>query len=276
MNEYKEVKEMQKNKVAQIEGMLLIIDHGNVKGLTHWCDELQRRRMPAVIQIEKEILGTNCELIKELSGRGLEICGAYNKKPFWNEPYSFQYEEMSIAKDKIQACIGKPMRIFGSTYSAYDETTLRAADALGVEHVFARGAVGARAVVFKAEEYNTKLVSVSNVPSSGELGIGSLCDVSLWSRGETPDGFREILFNLQEDRIILVAQTQLSGVKLHWWNVYQDFFNANIVSWESLDEFAADPIVLPNAQIPVNTEMKYKIPQPKLPLEQEEDYPFDE
>lgn len=275
MNESKGAKKLQKNKVTQIEGMFLIIDRGNVKGLKHWCNELQRRGMPAVVQIEKERLDENCDLIKELSGRGFEICGAYNERPFWNEPYSFQYEEMSLVKDKIQSCIGRPMRIFGSKYSAYDEVTLRAADALGIEHVFARGAVGAKAVVYKAEEYNTKLVSVSNVPSK-ELGTGSLCDQSLWSRGETPDSFKETLFNLKEDRIILVAQTHLSGVKLHWWNVYQGFLDTNIVNWESLDEFAADPIVLPNAQIPVNTELKYAIPQPKTPLGQEPDYPFDE
>jgi len=261
------------NKVTQIEGMFLIIDHGNVKGLEHWCDELQRRGIFAVIEISKEMLDENCTLIKELSDRGFEIGGAYNERPFWNEPYNFQYEEMRIVKDKVQSCIGKPMRIFGSKYSAYDETTLRAADALGIEHVFARGAVGAKAVIYKPEEYHTKLVSVSNVPSK-KLGLGSLCDQSLWSRGETPDRFKEILFNLKEDRIVLVAQTHLSGVKLHWWNVYQDFLDADIVNWESLDEFAANPIVLPNAQIPVNTELKYAIPQPKVPLEQEPDYPF--
>jgi hypothetical protein len=79
---------------------------------------------------------------------------------------------------------------------------------------------------------------------------------------------------LKEDRIILVAQTHLSGVKLHWWKVYQGFFNSNIVTWESLDEFTANPIVLPNAQIPINTEVRYVTPQPKVPLEQEPDFSF--
>lgn len=74
----------------------------------------------------------------------------------------------------------------------------------------------------------------------------------------------------------MVAQTHLSGVKLHWWDVYQDFFNTHTVNWKSLDEFAANPIVLPNAQIPVNTEVKYVTPQPNVPLEQELDYPFEE
>lgn len=266
---------MQKNTTTQIEGMFLIIDHGNVKGLIHWCNELQRRRIPAVVQIEKEMLDANCGLLKELSDRGFEICGAYNERPFWNELYSIQLEIMSLVKDKIQLCTGKNMRIFGSKYSAYDETTLVAADELGIEYVFARGAVGAKAVVFKAEEYNAKLVSVSSVPSK-ELGMGSLCDQSLWSRGETPGSFKDILFSLKEDRIILVAQTHLSGVKLHWWNVYQDFLDANVINWKSFDEFVTEPIVLPYEQIPINMELKYAVPHPKIPLAQEVDYPIEQ
>jgi hypothetical protein len=43
-----------------------------------------------------------------------------------------------------------------------------------------------------------------------------------------------------------------------------------------LDEFTANPIVLPNAKIPRNTEVKYVIPQPKVPLEQEAGFPFEE
>jgi hypothetical protein len=266
---------MPKNKVSHMEGMFLIIDHGNVKGLKHWTDEFERRGMPAVIQTNEYMITENCDMIRNLCAKGFEICGAYNERPFWNEPYSFQQEVMSRIKDKVETCTGKPMRIFGSKYSAYDEVTLRAADKLGVGYVFARGAAGARAVVYKPEEYNVTIVSVSNV-SAKQMGTGSLCDQSLWSRGEDPDGLREILFNLKEDRIILVAQTHLSGVKLHWWNVYQDFLDARIVTWKSLDEFAANPIVLPNAKIPVNTEIKYLTPQPKISLEQEPDYPFEE
>lgn len=104
------------------------------------------------------------------------------------------------------------------------------------------------------------------------MGTGSLCDESLWCRGTTPEGRREVFFNLEEDRIVRVGQPHLSGVKLHWWNVYQDFLSANRVEWKTLDEFAAHPIVLPSARIPVNMEVEYITPQPKIPLEQEIDY----
>lgn len=265
---------MAASKSAQIDGMFLLIDRENDQGLKHWCDELERRSIPAVVQISESTLDSNCNLVRNLSGRGFEIGGAYNEGPFLKEPYDSQYEKMSRVEDKIQSCINKPMRIFHSKYFAYNEATLRIADELGIEYILARGTAGARAAVYKAEEYGTKILSVSNVPSK-EMGTGSLCDESLRSRSETPDTFRELLFGLREGRIILVAQTHVSGVKLHWWNVYQDFFKAGIVKWRSLDEFAKEPTVLPNAQIPVNTRADYVIPKPKIPLEQEEDYPFE-
>ncbi|OPY79900.1 MAG: hypothetical protein A4E64_00268 [Syntrophorhabdus sp. PtaU1.Bin058] len=158
--------------------------------------------------------------------------------------------------------------MFSTKFFAYDEVTLQVADALGAEYVLGRGTAGARAVVYKPKEYAAKIVSVSSVPYK-EMGTGSLCDESLWARGVTPEDFKTILFGLKEKKIILVAQTHLSGVKLRWWNVYQDFFNADIVLWRSLNRFSDDAVVLPNGQIPVNTEVKYMAPQPNIPLDDE-------
>ena len=266
---------MVKNNIKKIEGLFLIIERRNIKGLKHWSDELERRGIPAIIQIDEYMIEKYSEVIRNLSDRGFEIGGAYNERPFWNETYGFQYEELSRIQNKVQSCINKPMRIFNSKYFAYDEVTLSVSEKLGVHYILARGTVGAQAVVYKPEEYSTKIISVSNVPSK-EMGTGSLCDESLWCRGATPDDFRKFLFSLKEDRIILVAQTHLSGVKLHWWNVYQNVLDADIIAWESLEEFAVNPIVLPNAQIPLNTEVQYVTPKPKIPLEQEVDYPFEE
>jgi hypothetical protein len=75
-----------------MDGLFLIIDHGNVKGLKHWTDEFERRGMPAVIQTNEQMVTEQGDMIRNLSGKGFEICGAYNEKPFWNEPYHFQQE----------------------------------------------------------------------------------------------------------------------------------------------------------------------------------------
>ena len=89
----------------------------------------------------------------------------------------------------------------------------------------------------------------------------------------SPEEMKFTLFNLTNKRIILVAQTHLSGVKQNWWQVYQEFFDANIVRWKTLDEFTARPVILPYSQIPMNREVKYMNPTPLIPLEQEPDLP---
>jgi hypothetical protein len=266
---------MLNKNIEKIEGMFLIIDRQNARGLKHWVDELTGRNMPACIAIEKVMADQYGSLIEEISMKGFEICGIYNEKPFWNEPYKFQYEEMRILKDKIESRTERPMQVFGSKYFAYNENTLKVAESIGLKYVFARGTAGTKAVLYKPEEYDVRILAVSNVPANlSEMGTGSLCDESLWARGESPESFKNILFSIKEERIIIVAQTHLSGVKLHWWNVYQDFLNANTVSWNSLDGFTRNPLVLPNSQIPINTEVKYMEPNPRMPLEQETDYPF--
>jgi len=264
---------MKKHNVLKIQGMFLIIDRRNLKGLEHWGEELELRGIPAVIQLDDYTINENCNTAKMLADKGFEVGCAYNERPFWDDSFSVQYEIMRRMTNELGSCIGRPIRVFQSKYFGYNEATLQAADKLGIDCVLARGTAGARAVVYKPAEYNTRIISVSNVPSK-EMGTGSLCDESLWCRTETPESFRNILFNLKEDMVIVVAQTHLSGVKLNWWNVYQDLFNADLITWESLDEFIARPIVLPHAQIPINTRVDYRTPKPKVPLEQEPDYPF--
>jgi hypothetical protein len=172
---------LRKDKVSLIEGMMLIIDRRNTNGLKHWGDELEKRRIPAVIQIEEYMINKEGDLIKSLSDRGFEIGGAHNERPFWNESYRFQYEAISRIKDKVESCIDRPMHILSSKYFAYDENTLRVADTLQIDYVLARGTAKAKAVIYKAKEHTPKILSVSNVPIE-EMGSGSLCDEALWCR----------------------------------------------------------------------------------------------
>ena len=257
----------------KIDGLFLIIDRRNVKGLQHWTEELKKRDIPAVIQVDEYMVNTHYSLIKSLADSGFAIAGVNNERPFWNQPYDYQYSEMIRLKEKVEKCIGKSMRLFASKYAAYDEQTVKAADKLGIGYIFIRGPVGARAVVFQPQEYNVKLLSQSNVPLR-DAGTGSLCDESLFCRGAVPADMRDILFNLDVDRIILVAQTHLSGVKLNWWNLYQEFLDADIINWMPLDDFSASPEVLPYAEIPVNKAVEYKTPKPTIPLDKEPDFPF--
>lgn len=44
---------MPKTERKKIEGLFLLIDRDNERGLGRWCDELEKRRVPAVIQISE-------------------------------------------------------------------------------------------------------------------------------------------------------------------------------------------------------------------------------
>jgi hypothetical protein len=254
--------------------LFLIIDRRNEKGLKHWADELEKRKMPAVILVDDYTLDTYPSLAKEMTEKGFDIGFSYNEQPFWDMEYDAQHEVIKRAISKVKSCTNTSLRIFGSKYFAYDENTLKIADELRISYILARGTAGAKSVVYKPEEYSAKIISVSNVPSQN-LGTGSLCDESLRCRGSVPEDLEALLFNLKEDRVILVAQTHVSGVKLNWWNVYQKFLNGNRVDWQSMDTFVKDPIVSPNAEIPLNTRADYRTPQPRLPLEDEPDFPFE-
>ena len=264
---------MSNQRPTKIEGLFLVLDRRNDKGLEHWCEDLEKRGIPAVISVDEYTLDNNNSLVKKIADKGFEVMLGYNGGPFWNTTYDFQYEIMNRMKNKVELCTKKPMRVFHSKYMAYNEETLKVSDEIGIDYILGRGTAKARAVVYKPEEYKCKIISVSNVPSK-TMGTGSLCDESLRCRTETPDTLKELLLNFKEDRMLLVAQTHVSGVKLQWWNVYQDFFDANMLTWKTLDEFCARPIVMPNAKIPINTEADYVIPKPKMPLEQEQDFPF--
>jgi peptidoglycan/xylan/chitin deacetylase (PgdA/CDA1 family) len=254
------------------EGLFRVL-RWDARGSMHWAEELRRRGIPANFNADEKQLDRDSGLVREIAAMGFELGGSYDEAPFWNESYDSQYEKMARLKDKLEAVSGKPMRSFSSKYSAYNEDTLKIAGKLGIRYLFARGTAGARAVVYKPKEYPLHIISTSDVPLK-DVGGGTLADGSIWSRGGTPGDFREILFRIKEDRITLVAQAQLSGVKLHWWNVYQEFFDTRPVDWKTLDEFSLHSTALPNTQIPVNTEVQYGKPQPRIPLEEEVDFPF--
>ena len=257
---------------VKTEGLFRIL-RWDPRGSRHWAEELRRRGIPANFNADENQMDKDSGLVREIGDQGFEFGGSYDEAPFWNESYDSQYEKISRLKNKLESVTGKLMRSFSSKYSAYNEQTLKIAEKLGIRYIFARGTAGVRAVVYKPKEYNVTIISTSDVPLK-DMGGGTLADGSFWSRGATPDDFKRILFSLKEDKITLIAQAQLSGVKLYWWNVYQEFFDANRVDWKTIDDFAINPIALSNAQIPMNTEVQYLKPQPKIPLEQEVDFPF--
>lgn len=258
-----------------MHGLFLVVDRNNPRGLEHWTDELYSRGIPALILVDKEMPQTSPRLMRDIAQAGFEIGFSYNDKAVWDMSYDEQWPIMSRYVKECEDCTGKKLNIFGTKFFSYNEATLEIAQKLDIKVIPARGSARTEAVVYQPAEYDVKIMSVSNVPSAS-MGTGSLCDWSLYSRSESPAAFGEILLGLTADRVIVVTQTHLGGVKVRWWNVYQELFNACLVNWQTLLDFTAQPAVMPLAEIPQNREAQYmNNAKPQITLDQEPGFELD-
>lgn len=256
-------------------GLIQLIEYQDVQGLRNWGYELQKRGLTSLVFVQKNMLEQYPVEIRWLAGQGNEIAGGHALEPFWDVPYETQLEIMRETKALVEQVTDKPMRVFGSKYFAYDENTLKAADALGIEYVLARGTSDVEAIIYDPDEYNCKIISVSNVTFE-DMGRGSLCDYSLWARGSTADEFAGIIdqsIAKAPDRIMLASHTYLGGMKKDWWNVYRELLDSDRVRWAAtFDEWASSQsgvnLQLPLSLIPANREVKYDTPAPAIPLDQ--------
>jgi Polysaccharide deacetylase len=175
------------NTQSSTNGLIMLLEFEHIEGLRHWEQELDERHLTALVQAQHNVMEEYPDDLARMAAKGYVIAGIDSDKPFWDLPYDEQLARMQTAKDAVERVTHRPMRVFGSRYFAYDENTLKAADALGVEYVLARGTAGALAAIYLPNEYKAKIISVSNVPFA-EMGTGSFCDYSLWARGSTAAG----------------------------------------------------------------------------------------
>lgn len=266
----------QKQK-AKTNGLVMLIEFEKSDGLLQWEKELDERGLTALVSIQENVLNECPEVLKRLAQKGYEIAGSYAETPFWDMAYEKQYQFMKETKDLVESVTGKPMRVFGSRYFAYDENTLKTADALGVEYILARGTAGERAIVYKPEEYKVKIISVSNIPFE-DMGSGSLCDYSLWARGATAEDFDKVLEGCiakKPDNMIVVSHAYLGGTRLAWWNAYKKALDSDGILWKGFNDWINNltPLTMANKDIPVNKEVKYDVPKPAVPIEELESIP---
>jgi peptidoglycan/xylan/chitin deacetylase (PgdA/CDA1 family) len=256
----------------------LIEFHDDIQGLRNWAHELDQRGLTSLVNIQQGILEAYPEDVKWLADRGHEIMGGYPEGALWDVPYEEQLEGMRETKALLESVTDKPMRVFSSAYFAYDENTLRAADELGVEYVLARGTSDVEALIYEPDEYDCKIISVSNV-TFADMGRGSLCDYSLYARGATAAEFEQVLEDTLDKypkRVMVVSHAYLGGVKKDWWAPYEQLLDGGEVQWAaSFDEWvtaqAGVNLKVPFSMVPDNREVKYTTPTPSTPLEELED-----
>jgi len=256
---------------APTNGLIMLIEFEKIEGIRHWERELNQRGLTALIQAQNSVLKEYPDDFARLAAKGYAISGIDADKPFWDVAYDEQLARMREVKQSVESITHKPMRVFGSRYFAYDENTLRAADALGIEYLLGRGTAGALATIYAPREYKAKIISVSNVPFA-EMGTGSLCDYSLWARGSTGKEFGSVIDKVLASGlsdIILVSHAYLGGLYTEWWRVYETALASKQVTWRSFDQWVSSVKInaQPLAEIPVNREVKYDVPKPAVPLE---------
>lgn len=256
---------------APTNGLIMLLEFEKIDGIRHWERELDSRSLTALVQAQTNVLKDHPDDFARLAAKGYEISGIDAQKPFWDVAYDEQLSRMRAVKETIERVTHKPMRVFGSRYFAYDENTLRAADALGVAYVLGRGTAGAQAAIYAPREYKARIISVSNVPFA-EMGTGSLCDYSLWARGSTGGEFAAVVDKLLASGLpdlILVSHAYIGGLYTEWWKVYEAALANAHVKWSPFDRWVASVKLTaePLAQIPVNREVKYDVPKPAVPLE---------
>lgn len=262
----------------KINGLIMLIEFERIEGIQQWEKELDARGINALVKVQANILKKYPEVFKRLANKGYEIAGGYDEAPFWDMPYEEQYRHMKESKDFIEKLTGKKVRVFGSRYFAYDENTLKAADALGIEYVLGRGTRDIEAVIYAPKEYKVKVISVSNVDVGEPMGRGSLCDYSLWARGADAAEFGRIVeenIAKKPTNMILVSHAYLGGTRLEWWQQYLKALSSSEISWRGFDQWinAQSTISLPNAEIPLNKEVKYGTPKPAKPIDDYEPIP---
>lgn len=259
------------NQEEKTQGLMLLIEFEGTEGLVNFVDNIKDRDIPALLIVSPDFVIENCNTINTiLSFHDVEIAGLDASKPYWDIPYEQQLSVMQDTRDKIKACTGGDIKVFGSKYFAYDENTVKAAQELGIEYVLARGTTGAKATIYKPDEYDVKIFSVSNVDSQN-WGTGSLCDYSYWAREGRPQDFgKELEGALKYKKISPVSHTYIGGLKKSWNDVYLKFFDESDIEWVSLDTFGEVDTTLAFTEIPDNREVQYETPHPAVPLEDEE------
>lgn len=263
----------------KINGLVYLIQNDpadTADGLLKWEMELNKRGLTALVKASKSVLEKYPQVFKKLATEGNVVMGGY-AAICWDMPYEKQYQAMKETKDYMEKLTGRKMLVFACQYSSYDENTVKVAAALGVPYLLARGTEDVRAVLYKPKEYDVRLLEVSNV-EFGNMGRGSLCDVSLFSRGATESDFAKVFADSvakKPDSMILVSHPHIGGVKAGYWKVYDQALASQEVAWAPFEEWMekVKTVELPYREIPENREVEYLEPKPAVPLSQLENLP---
>lgn len=255
------------------EAMMVLIEFKQMDGLINMVNDMNSRGIKGLLMVTPEFVEANkLEMKQVLSVGNVEVIPTYVEKPFWGISYEEQKSIISDMVERIETALDVDARIISSRYMASDENTVKVADELGIEYVTARGTTELATTVYKPEEYDVKIISISNIDTP-EFKYGSLCDYSYYERAGAPgDMIRDLERATEEEKFVGVSHTYIGGYKKRWNDMWHEFWDSNEISWVSLDELAEVDKNMPMWQIPINKNAPYtpeKI-RPVIPYEEEE------
>jgi len=256
------------------QAMMILIEFKQTDGLVNMVNDMNQRGVTGLLMITPDFAEGNTDVIKKVLATGnVELVPSYVENPLWDIPYEEQLTIISDMVDRIESALDVDVRIISSRYMASDENTVKAAEELGIEFVMARGTTDLAMTVYKPEEYDVKILSVSNIDTP-EFKYGSLCDYSYYERaGTTEDMLKDLERATKEEKFFGVSHTYIGGYKEQWNNMWLEFWDNNEIDWVDLDTISSVDKNLPIWQIPVNQNAPYtpeKI-RPLIPYEDEED-----
>lgn len=265
--------EQEKEEEHTPQAMMLLIEFNNTDGLVNMVNDMKQRNIHGILMINTPFIQKNAQVIKEILKTGvIEIAPSYDPEPFWGMSYDKQYEIISDMIDASKEYLDITPRIISSRYMASDETTVKVAEALGIEYITARGTTELATTVYKPEEYNVKIISVSNIDIP-EFKYGSFCDYSFYERNGSPEDMeREYNRAIKEEKFMGVSHTYIGGIKERWNDMWHRFWDNYEVEWVDLDTMGSIDRTMPMWQIPINKNAPYtpeKI-RPEIPYELEQ------
>ncbi|HOV34929.1 MAG TPA: polysaccharide deacetylase family protein, partial [Candidatus Dojkabacteria bacterium] len=254
------------------KAMMLLIEFQNTDGLVNMINDMKKRNIKGLLMVNGNFIEKHAEVLKEILKTGVvELAPSYDFEPFWGMPYDEQYEIISNMIENAQTYLGVTPRVISSRYMASDENTVKVAEALGIEYITARGTTELATTIYKPEEYNVKIISVSNIDVP-EFKYGSFCDYSFYERNGSPEDmesqYKRAILN---EKFMAVSHTYIGGLKERWNNMWHRFWDNYEVDWVDLDTLGSVDKVMPMWQIPVNKNAPYtpeKI-RPAIPYEEE-------
>jgi len=253
-------------------GLMILIEYRDTVGLVNFVNEMDQRGITGLLHVDPTFVTENCQTIRALLNHNIEMMASIPGEPLWGVPYEEQKAAIADAVETIESCTGQTVRIISSRYMASDLNTIKAAQDLGIPYITARGTTDTKATVYQVEDYQTRILSVSNIPEV-TFKYGSLCDYSYFERGGTPDNMMAELNRALEPltdkeqarygsqhRVTPVTHTNIGGYLKPWMEMWTNFWETTTdqINWVDLDEFMAQADwTLPSWKIPINRNAPY-------------------